>query len=78
MRRMIEASVETGVLTDFPKTVSPEDTRDIPRENLMLIVTGSQGERRAASAQLAQGKHNGIEAEARRYVPVLVKDDPGQ
>lgn len=61
MRRMIEAAVETGVLTEFPRTVSPEETRDIPRENLMLIVTGSQGERRAASAQLAQGKYNGIE-----------------
>ncbi len=61
MRRMIEAAVTTGVLDDFPRTVSPEDTRDIPRENLMLIVTGSQGERRAASAQLAQGKYNGIE-----------------
>ncbi|WP_397543933.1 MBL fold metallo-hydrolase [Roseovarius salis] len=61
MRRMIEAAVETGVLTDFPRTVSPEDARGIPRENLMLIVTGSQGERRAASAQLAQGKYNGLE-----------------
>ena len=60
MRRMIEASVETGVLTDFPKTVSPEDIKDIPRESLMLIVTGSQGERRAASAQLSQGKYQGI------------------
>lgn len=64
MRRMIEASVETGVLTGFPKTVSPEDTRNIPRENLALIVTGSQGERRAASAQLAQGKYNGVELKA--------------
>lgn len=64
MRSMIEAAVETGVLTDFPRTVSPEETRDIPRENLMLIVTGSQGERRAASAQLAQGKYQGIEMKA--------------
>ncbi|EDM71228.1 beta-lactamase-like protein [Roseobacter sp. AzwK-3b] len=60
MRRMIEASVETGVLTSFPKTVSPEEAKDIPRENLMLIVTGSQGERRAASAQLAQGNYLGL------------------
>ena len=60
MRRMIEAAVETGVLTDFPRTISPEDAKNIPRENLALIVTGSQGERRAASAQLAQGKYNGI------------------
>ncbi|WP_010141385.1 ribonuclease J [Oceanicola sp. S124] len=60
MRRMVEASIETGVLASFPKVVSPEEARDIPRENLMMIVTGSQGERRAASAQLARGKHHGI------------------
>ena len=61
MRRMIEAGVEAGVLTDFPKTVTPEDAAQIPRENLMLIVTGSQGERRAASAQLSRGKYLGLE-----------------
>ncbi|WP_299427419.1 ribonuclease J [uncultured Shimia sp.] len=60
MRRMIEAAMQTGVLSDFPKVVSPEDAASIPRENLMLLVTGSQGERRAASAQLARGKYNGI------------------
>ena len=61
MRRMVEAGIETGVLTDFPKVVSPEDAQDIPRGNLMLLVTGSQGERRAASAQLANGKYRGLE-----------------
>ena len=60
MRRMIEAAIETGVLTGFPAVVSPEDAKNIPRENLMLLVTGSQGERRAASAQLARGKYQGI------------------
>ncbi len=61
MRRMIEAAIETGVLADFPKVVSPEEAGHIPRENLMLLVTGSQGERRAASAQLARGKYMGLE-----------------
>ncbi|RBI87033.1 ribonuclease J [Rhodosalinus halophilus] len=61
MRQMIEAAVQTGVLTDFPRTVSPEEAASIPRDNLMLLVTGSQGERRAASAQLARGKYQGIE-----------------
>lgn len=60
MQRMIEASVETGVLTDFPAVTSPEEASDLPRENLMLLVTGSQGERRAASAQLARGKYRGL------------------
>ncbi len=61
MNRMVEAGLETGVLKDFPRTISPEEARAIPRENLMLLVTGSQGERRAASAQLARGKYQGIE-----------------
>lgn len=61
MRRMVEAAVQSGVLSDFPSVVSPEDATQIPRENLMLLVTGSQGERRAASAQLARGKYLGLE-----------------
>jgi ribonuclease J len=61
MRRMVGAAEETGVLTGFPPTVAPEDAANIPRENLMLIVTGSQGERRAASAQLSRGKYLGLE-----------------
>ncbi len=77
MRRMIEAAVETGVLRDFPKMVTPEDTRNIPRENLMLIVTGSQGERRAASAQLAQGKYQGITMKAGDMFLFSSKTIPG-
>ena len=61
MRRMVEASVLTGVVTDFPKTISPEEAAEIPRENLMLLVTGSQGERRAASASLSRGRYLGLE-----------------
>jgi ribonuclease J len=61
MRRMTEAAIQEGVLTDFPGVISPEDARNLPRENLMLLVTGSQGERRAASAQLSRGKYLGLE-----------------
>lgn len=60
MRRMIEAAIESGVLDDFPTVISAEDAKNIPRDYLMLLVTGSQGERRAASAQLARGKYQGI------------------
>ena len=60
MRRMVEAATEVGILEGFPAVVSPEDALNIPRQNLMLLVTGSQGERRAASAQLAQGSYLGL------------------
>lgn len=61
MQRMVEAAKQTGLLTDFPPTVSAEEALDIPRDGLMLLVTGSQGERRAASAQFASGKYLGLE-----------------
>ncbi|MFQ1700565.1 ribonuclease J [Loktanella agnita] len=60
MRRMTEAATDEGILQGFPSTISPEDALNVPRENLMLLVTGSQGERRAASAQLAQGSYLGL------------------
>jgi ribonuclease J len=60
MRRMVEAATEVGILTGFPKVVSPEDALSMPRNHVMLLVTGSQGERRAASAQLAQGSYLGL------------------
>ena len=61
MKRMVQVAHDTGVLKDFPPTITPEEALEIPRRNLMLLVTGSQGERRAASAQLARGKYLGIE-----------------
>jgi len=61
MKRMIAAADEAGVLSGFPRTISPEEALEVPRKNLMLLVTGSQGERRAASAQLSRGKYLGIQ-----------------
>ncbi|MDB6454351.1 ribonuclease J [Falsirhodobacter sp. 20TX0035] len=64
MRRMVATAQETGILTDFPPTISPEQVLEMPRDNVLLIVTGSQGERRAATAQLSRGKYLGIELKA--------------
>ena len=60
MRRMVTVAQETGVLNSFPATISPEEAAELPRNKVMLIVTGSQGERRAATAQLSRGSYLGI------------------
>ena len=60
MRRMIDVAVETRQLTDFPRTVSEDRARDIPAENLFYLVTGSQGEARAALARIAAGSHPSV------------------
>ncbi|MEH6359095.1 MAG: ribonuclease J [Amylibacter sp.] len=60
MQRMMGYAHSTEVLGDFPPLIELEDAQRVPRENLMLIVTGSQGESRAASGQLARGKYLGL------------------
>ena len=77
MKRMVEVSLEAGVLSDFPKLISPEDAKAIPKRNLLLIVTGSQGERRAASAQLANGKYQGMTLSAGDLFLFSSKTIPG-
>ena len=64
MNVMTQTAMSTGVLTDFPPVLALEDMKGIPREKLMVLATGSQGERRAASAQLAVGKYRGMELKA--------------
>jgi len=60
MQTMVRTATEAKLLHDFPQTVSVEEAKDLPRDSLMLIVTGSQGERRAASAQLSRGSYLGF------------------
>ncbi|WP_417586842.1 ribonuclease J [Pararhodobacter oceanensis] len=60
MQNMVRTATEAKLLHDFPPTVSVEEARDMPRGSLMLLVTGSQGERRAASAQLSRGSYLGL------------------
>lgn len=60
MRRMVAVGFETGILTDFPDTIGPDEAARMPRNQVMLLATGSQGERRAASAQLSRGRYLGL------------------
>ncbi len=61
MQTMVRTATDAKLLLDFPPTVSSEEANELPRDKLMLIVTGSQGERRAASAQLARGSYLGFQ-----------------
>ena len=63
MNNMLSKALETSIFTDFPTLIDPRKAHLIPRENLLVIATGSQGETRAASAQLSRGKYMGLELE---------------
>ncbi|MGR3199752.1 MAG: ribonuclease J, partial [Paracoccus sp. (in: a-proteobacteria)] len=60
MRRMVSVGLESGVLREFPDTIGPDEAAKLPRSEVLLLVTGSQGERRAASAQLSRGRYLGL------------------
>ena len=61
MDTMIKTAFATGVLTNFPPILDLEESGNIPRNQMFVLATGSQGERRAASAGLARGKYRGLE-----------------
>ncbi|MBO6719511.1 MAG: ribonuclease J [Rhizobiaceae bacterium] len=54
MKRVIDVATELGYLDGLPEFVSEEDFGYIPREEMVIICTGSQGEPRAALAKLAR------------------------
>jgi ribonuclease J len=55
--RMIENSRENGYLKDFPPTVDFDEAMNIPRDEIMIIATGGQGEARAALGRIAGDSH---------------------
>ena len=54
LKRMISVAGELGYMEGIPEFIAEEDYGFIPRENLVVICTGSQGESRAALAKLAR------------------------
>ncbi|PKQ02086.1 MAG: MBL fold metallo-hydrolase [Alphaproteobacteria bacterium HGW-Alphaproteobacteria-12] len=57
MFKVVAAAREAGYLAGLPKIVSEHDAAYLPRENVLLICTGSQGEPRAALARIAEDNH---------------------
>ena len=60
MQTMISTATSVGLLKDFPLTISVQESLNLPRSNVFILATGSQGEGRAASAQLARDKYMDI------------------
>jgi ribonuclease J len=53
----VAAAQEAGYLKDAPDFIPDEDIGSIPDENLLMLVTGSQGEPRSAMARIAADTH---------------------
>ncbi|MES3098253.1 ribonuclease J [Sphingomonas faeni] len=74
--RIIKVARATGYLKDFPDTISPDEAMRLPKNKLLIIATGGQGEERAALARVANGQHT-ITLEADDTVIFSSKQIPG-
>jgi len=55
--RIYEAALETGYLRDVPRFLADHEAAYLPRDKVVLAMTGSQGEPRSALARVAGGEH---------------------
>lgn len=60
LHSMVSSAVDCGYLRDIPDFISDEEIGYLPEEKQVMIVTGSQGEARAALARIARGDHQDI------------------
>jgi ribonuclease J len=58
---MAAAARDCGYLGDVPPFLDLEEISDVDPEKTVIILTGSQGEARAALARVARGDYNGLE-----------------
>lgn len=60
MLRIVGAARETGLLPEGMSFVEPQQAGFLPRENVLYLCTGSQGEPRAALARIARDDHRDL------------------
>jgi len=74
--RIIKVAKATGYLRDLPATIDPEAAMRLPRDKVMIVATGGQGEDRAALSRVAFGSHP-IKLDAGDTVVFSSKQIPG-
>ena len=75
--RNIEAARALGYLDDLPPLVGESDLGYLPRDKVMIVSTGCQGEGRAALSRIAQGQHRSVKLSEGDVVVFSSKQIPG-
>lgn len=60
MHRVVEAAKETGYLVDLPPVLDEDEAGYLPKDKVLYLCTGSQGEPRGAMARIARGEHRHV------------------
>ena len=77
LHRTMEAARSCGYLADLPPTLDAGEVGFLPRDKVMLVCTGCQGEPRAALSRIAEGEHRDISLDAGDVVIFSSKIIPG-
>ncbi|MBS3649289.1 ribonuclease J [Pseudaminobacter sp. 19-2017] len=77
LKRVINVASELGYMDGLPQFITEEEYGYIPRENLVVICTGSQGEARAALAKLARNEMKTVALSAGDTVVFSSRTIPG-
>ena len=77
MKKTIEAAINSGFISNLTNFISEEEISHMPRENLVVICTGSQGEKRSALYRIAYDAHKHIHLESGDLVIFSSRDIPG-
>src|SRR5689334_9194496 len=75
--RMDKAARENGYLTDLPHFLTEDEAGYIPRDRIVMICTGSQGEPRAALSRIARDDHPHVTLETGDVVIFSSRIIPG-
>jgi ribonuclease J len=77
MRRMIDAAREVGYLQNVPAIRDEREAELLPRNRVLYLCTGSQGETRSALVRIAGGQHQRVRLEPADTVIFSAKIIPG-
>ena len=75
--RIEKAARENGYLADLPRFLTEDEAGYIPRDKILMICTGSQGEPRAALARIAREDHPNVTLETGDVVIFSSRIIPG-
>ena len=75
--RIDKAARENGYLADLPRFLTEDEAGYIPRDRIVLICTGSQGEPRSALARIAHENHPNVVLETGDVVIFSSRIIPG-
>ena len=77
LKRVIDVASDLGYMDGLPDFIGEEDYGFIPRENLVIICTGSQGEPQAALAKLSRDEMKAVALTAGDTVVFSSRTIPG-